>query len=508
MEIRKGLLFIVIFVALSCHLAFVVYLHKHPISTHFLYDRPLTYIEDEAFELLKRKERSEILAQIFDQITETTVEVKEDLHDLQAEFSPTASIAFPDGEPFLIADEAFRLEHDPLDFSSIGEGELTPFVGETFITSSPLLVSSEIPILNDFIQNHDAYDELGIVAGSNHFDVHIEYVQKQNRPGYVFKATFSPKREVRFKRIQQNYYFLLDRSNSIPRARFALNKAVVSKALDYLKPRDTFNILIFDDKVLKLSESSLKWNEENVIRARGFLEKHGHGGYFASTELYSSLGKIIPENVSDREVNTAILLSDGDTYLPQEKQRKVIGGWTDTNEGKVALYSIASGGGNNLPLLDLITSFNKGALIYSYDHGQLSDRLVQLIHMIRNPIGKEMVATAVPVDKQSVILLQPKNRRLPDLYQNRPFVVYGSTNRLCDFVLFLQGKYYDQRFDIKKRITFENAKLGSSAIEKAWTQLVVQEFYERFFEDGNKKHLDAAKHLLAPLNIPVPLLNK
>ncbi len=509
MAIRKKLLTFVILLGLTCHLGLFLYVHNHEIATHLKLTNSISYLEDEAFDLFKRRERTQLLGQIFDQITEVAIEVKEDLHELTPEFSPTAAIAFPQGEPFLISDEAFKLEHDPLDYlTSSDEGELTTWSGETFISSSPLLVSSDIPLLKDFAEEFDSYEGLGMVAGSDHFDVQVEYVQKQNRPGYVFKLSFLPKGEVVFKRIKQNYFFLLDRSNSIPRARYALNQTAVSKALDFMKPQDTFNILIFDDKVKKLSEQSLPWNTENITRARDFLENQAHGGYFAATELYTSLGKIIPENVPDHEVNTAILLSDGDTYLSQDKQRLTIGGWTHSNTGKVALYSIASGGGNNLPLLDLISTFNKGALIYSYDHGQLNERLCQLIRMIRNPIGKEMVATAVPVDNQSVVLLQPKNSRLPDLYQNRPFVIYGSINRLSDFVVFLQGKYYDHRFDIKKRISFEGATVASAAIEKGWTQLVVQEFYERFFDDGNKKHLEAAKHLLAPLNIPIALQPK
>ncbi|MCH9704231.1 MAG: hypothetical protein K0U13_05525, partial [Chlamydiae bacterium] len=108
------------------------------------------------------------------------------------------------------------------------------------------------------------------------------------------------------------------------------------------------------------------------------------------------------------------------------------------------------------------------------------------------------------VDKQMVVLLQPKRGRLPCLYKNRPFTIYGSTNRLSDFVIFLQGSFYDSHFDIKKHISFSQAKLGTASIERAWTQLLVQEHYERFFEDGNYKHIEEARKLLAPLHISVP----
>lgn len=363
--------------------------------------------------------------------------------------------------------------------------------------------ASETKLESDSVHEN----EMHVMAGSDHFDVTIEYAPKRFRPGYVFKITFSPRADVKFKRIRQNYYFLIDRSNSISRGRYFYNKQAVAHALDFLKPGDRFNILTFDGRVSKFSEEALPYSEENILNARDFLEKQGHGGIFAATDLYASLGKIIPQNVAETEVHTAILLSDGDTYLSLEKQRLMIGKWTEKNHGQVSLYTVVSGAGNNLPLLELLTSFNKGSLVYAEKHQDVGTRLAYLMRVIQNPIGKDILATAITHHKGMTILLQPKAKRVPDLYQNRPFVIYGSTNRLHDFVLFVQGSYYDCRFEIKKNISFKEAKLGSPSIEKGWTQLLVQEFYERYFEEGLPTYLEQAKLLLAPLNLRIPLAN-
>ncbi|MBS0624149.1 MAG: hypothetical protein JSS62_05955 [Verrucomicrobia bacterium] len=467
--------------------------------------------EQQTFELIKSKERAAVVSQLFDQVTNKEVEVKQEFQQLQPEFAPSTALLIPQKEPlsldistpFKISDHPFNLDSETPKFLSPDEETFLTWQSQSLITPSSQGTLEDLFMISELLPQPCPYDGLEMLAESDHFDISVEYTQRQFRPGYIFKITFTPKQEILFKRIAHNYFFLLDRSNSIPRARFALNKEIVSKALELLKPQDSFNILLFDDKVCRLSEKKLLWNEQNIKLAREFLTKQSHGGYFAATELYGSLGKIIPDNVSDHEVNTVILLSDGDTYLSLDKQRQTIGEWTTRNQGKVSLYAAASGGGNNLPLLELISTFNKGSLIYSYDHRLLAERVLQLLSSIRNPIGKQMVATAITADKQATILLQPKNQRLPDLYQNRPFVIYGSINRLTDFVLFLQGKYYDHHFDIKKNICFEQAKVGAPTLEKLWTQLVVQDLYERFFEDGNFKHLDAAKHLLIPMQLPL-----
>lgn len=429
---------------------------------------------------------------------------KTHLYELDVENPPPLKISFPECSPQL-ASLSFEPEH--LKLTSLEKKAFQAFDTAALTIPPFLAVGVEVPSLPDPVEN-EFYKEFGELAGSEHFDIKVEYAPKRTRPGYVFKITFIPRENVSFKRIRQNYFFLVDRSNSIPRSRYFMNKKAVAEALELLQNKDTFNILIFDDKIVKFRDHNVPFTEENVRLAKEFLEFQPHGGHFAATELYASLAKIIPQDVSDKEVNTAILFSDGDSYLSPEKQGMKIGGFSNRNNGKVALYSIASGTGNNLPLLELLSALNKGQLVYAPNHTLIGERLKQLIQTIQHPIGKHMVATAICADKQTTVLLQPKRSQLPDLYKNHSFSIYGSTNRLTDFVLFLQGNYYDRRFDIKKKIDFTKATaIGSPAIERGWTQLLTQEFYQHFFEDGKISHLETAKQLLQPLNLPVPFID-
>ena len=80
--------------------------------------------------------------------------------------------------------------------------------------------------------------------------------------------------------------------------------------------------MIFDDKVVKYSHKNIVWNPKNVSLAKQFLNNQKHGGFFATTDLYSSLDKIVPDAVQEDEVNTAILLSDGDTYITSKSSEK------------------------------------------------------------------------------------------------------------------------------------------------------------------------------------------
>jgi len=504
MHSKRGFLFLAICMGIAAHAGGIFWLQHSSVSfAQKLYENAVSFRNDTS-EVWERHQRTELLAEIFNQIPEKEREVKAELHELKTEYSPNFELTLPIITPFPLREAEFAFENRL--FISVAGEEHENFQVTTSLVA-PLTSPLGAPPLADFCFEDELFSDFDTLTGAQHFDIQVDYAPKRSRPGYVFRVTLLPHADVQFKRIRQNFYFLIDRSNSIPRTRYFFNKRAVAHSLDFLKKGDRFNILVFDDHVVRFREKVCEWTPESVTEAREFLEKQGHGGYFAVTELYASLGKIIPQDVAENEINSAILLSDGDTYLSQEKQRLTIGRWTAQNKGKVALYALASGTGNNLHLLELLSSFNKGAFFYAQDHQGVGDRLAFLMRTIQHPIGKQMVATAVCEDKSMTVFLQPKQARMPDLYQNRPFVIYGSTNKLSDFVLFLQGRYYDHRFDIKKRVSFKNAQLDAYTIERGWTQLVVQEFYEHYLADGNIAHLEAAKQLLMPLNLPMPLID-
>lgn len=351
---------------------------------------------------------------------------------------------------------------------------------------------------------------LGLLPGDlpsgDAFNIDVKYAPKSVKPGYVFKVTLTPKSDIQFKRIGQNYTFLIDCSNPISRPRYLQNTKAVSTALAFLQPGDTFNIVMFGGRIVRLSSHNLEWNSENIKKAREFIAENCEG-FFTASELYSSLSAMIPTAIDETRINTAILLSDGDTHLSLEKQRQTIGNWTLKNNGKTALFCIVSDIGKRLPLLELLSSFNKGALVYVPKHHEVKDDLVELVRNIANPVGTDLTITAITDDKMQIVL-QPKDNRLPHLYQNRPLVLYGSTNRLTNFTLHIEGKIYGHPFVMEKEIPLKSATIGSYSIERNWMQLAVQEIYENYFEDGNVKHLEVAKQLLAPLNLPVPLCER
>jgi hypothetical protein len=343
------------------------------------------------------------------------------------------------------------------------------------------------------------------IASSDDFMLLVDYVPKQNGPGYLFRLQLTPKENAVFKRIAHNVFFLVDRSFSIPSERYEKSKRAILQSLSLLQEGDTFNLLVFDSNIVRMSGNNVPFNSQNVSKAYEFFSQQGHGGFFATTDLYSSLGNIVPAIVAEQEVNTAILLSDGDPFLDLSKQRIAIGQWTRQNAGKVSLYSIAASQGNNLSLLGLLSAVNKGELHYAANDDGIAGTIFNLLQGLQHPIGKEITTTVVVPNAGTQVSLFPTSHRLPNLYQDIPYVIYGSTNTLEDFHIFFQGKYYDRWLDIKQVVSFKNVQATSgNTLEHLWTLQKAYDYYDQYLYNGDVAVLKLARQLLHDQGIPIP----
>ena len=328
--------------------------------------------------------------------------------------------------------------------------------------------------------SHGSEGNAKIASGSDFFAT-VEYAPRREGGGFYFRVILTPKPDVSFKTITHNVSFLIDRSQSIDKKRYAATKVAVMEALHLLRQGDSFNVFVFDDKVVSFAPANVLVTSDSVAMAQQFLVDQAHGTPFSSTDLYASLGNVVPDVVSWQELNTAILLSDGVTYKSRDLQRRHIADWTAHNDGKVDLYSIAIGKDNNLPLLDLLVSLNRGSLSFCPSCDGVSDAMVGLMKTLRHPIGKDMEGSVIPLRDGVIAELYPKEGRLQSLYRDVPYILYGWISHPDDFYVFLQGRYYDRSLDIKQRISLREGKeISADLLERQMAILQAYDLYDRY----------------------------
>ncbi len=328
------------------------------------------------------------------------------------------------------------------------------------------------------------------------FDVQVQLMPHPEGKGYVFSINLSPTDEIAMENMSQNYYFLIDRSSSIERHRFAAYKRGVIKALACLQAGDKFNIVLFDKKIRRMSDTPVLFSKAALQRAEEFLESQDHAGTFASTDPYAALNKILPSNLSENEAHTAILISDGGSTRSLARHQKYIAQWINRNEGKITVHAAAVGKDNNLIMLDLLSSLSGGQLLHSDTHAAFPRKLGKLLLDQRHPMIKELMITAVAKDSDAEVLFYPSSMQLPTLFAGRPYEIVGTVSSYSDFTVLIQGRSKDQLISISKEISLKKSTKAPRLLEKKWAKVNVRGEYESFLKEGKVASLLKAKELL------------
>ena len=90
---------------------------------------------------------------------------------------------------------------------------------------------------------------------------------------------------------------------------------------------------------------------------------------------------------------------------------------------------------------------------------------------------------------------------MPHLYLDQPYVILGETDTLDDFILFVQGRLKDRWLNIKKRVSFLNARKGNKSLKEELALQKAYHLYDQYLSDDDPKHLSEAKTLLEPYDL-------
>lgn len=342
--------------------------------------------------------------------------------------------------------------------------------------------------------------DLQTTSCSENFDTDLVFLPKEDGSGYIFALTLIPKPYVDFPKIKQNYFFLLDRSNGIGKKRFHVTQSAILKALANLPEGDTFNILAFDNQVELMSPYNLNQGKNGLVQAKRFLDNLYIGSIFTSSNLTLPLYSVLSYPNSSEEINIAILLTNGDGIAEVFNNRMLVDEWSVKNNGKVCLHSLCLDSDKEQLMMEMFSAFNQGKVTSSSTVLGLKRKLLKLMKQLKNPIAKDVRFTAVSKNNDNPIELYTYLKP-PHLYLDDPYVIMGSVKNLDDFVLFIQGKRNKQFLNIKKDISFVNARAGHRSLRKQYAMQMAFEKYQHFVYEKDPKYITEMKNLLAPYHI-------
>lgn len=246
-----------------------------------------------------------------------------------------------------------------------------------------------------------------------------DYLLLMVTPPYGTEASAPPAREV---------VFVIDNSGSMAGESMPQAKESLLKALDRLKPTDTFNVVRFDDTHEVLFDTAVRADRENLDVARRFVRAlEADGG----TEMLPALKAALHDPLDDTSrLRQVIFLTDGAIGNEQQLFEAIVDG-----AGRSRLFTVGIGSAPNSFFMTRAAEMGRGTFTHIGSEAQVADRMKELFLKLENP-----AMTDLALIWPDGVKVEAWPTPLPDLYRGEPIVLSAKVEEGTEGRLRLTGK--------------------------------------------------------------------
>ncbi len=273
----------------------------------------------------------------------------------------------------------------------------------------------------------------------------------------------------------REYVFIIDVSGSMSGFPLDTTKTLMKDLLGKLRPTDRFNVLLFAGGSSLYSEKSVDADKDKINDAIAFIDREtGSGG----TELLPALQRAMKLPAVDKNVSrTFVVVTDG--YIAEETAMfdQVRG-----HLGEANVFAFGIGSSVNRFLIDGIAKAGQGEPFVVLDPSKAGDAAAKFRAYVEQPV---LTQVKVAFDGFSTYDVQPQV--LPDVFANRPVVVFGKYKGTPAGKITLTGVSGRGRFvnTIDASTVTPDAK--NAALSFLWARAKISELSDFYQGDANKK---------------------
>ena len=315
----------------------------------------------------------------------------------------------------------------------------------------------------------------------------------------LFAVELHPRDPERIETMSQNYTFLIDRSGSIEKHRFKSFCDGVIKSLSYLKETDTFNILLFDNGITKMSNHSLYATPSSIKSAKRFLSAQEKGLRFSTPNVYGLLVKMGEVAAQSPMYNSVFLLTNGKSLEHISARDKNFKTFFQSYRGGFSLFTAAAGHGNNNNTLEFLAKMSKGRHLYSQTHAGFPRKFAALVKTSQQVVASHIQANVSKAPEGTEITLLSKENDMPNLHTTKPLVIHGQVKQPRDFEMILQGKVGTEWINVRLPISLTDAEKQEKSLEKELSLFKALEEFDNSLEEGKIANLEETQDLIQSL---------
>lgn len=244
-----------------------------------------------------------------------------------------------------------------------------------------------------------------------------------------FLSIIQPARpDIPFESPEREYIFIMDVSGSMSGTPIEISKQLISNLLTDLNFQDRFNIIFFAGGSAVLSPNSLSVTDANIAAALNMIDNQQAGG---GTQILPAMQTALNMQGTEGFSRTFVILTDG--YVTVEKETFDL---IRENLNEANFFSFGIGTAVNRYIIDGIAYVGEGESFVVTDLGNADETADTFKEYIERPVLTNIETTFEGIDVYDVEPLT-----IPDVFAERPIVVYGKYHQPADGNITLSGDY-------------------------------------------------------------------
>lgn len=305
------------------------------------------------------------------------------------------------------------------------------------------------------------------VAGSGIGDAVLTH---SDQSGGYFTLILQPPEKVPDNAVvPRELIFVLDTSGSMWGFPLDMAKKTIARALDNLRPEETFNLITFSGDTRILFPQAVAATPENIQAAKHVLAgAYGSGGTEMMKAIQTALGDDAaagkPPVGPTPPLRVVCFMTDG--YVGNDAE--IVAEVQKHPEARVFAFGI--GTAVNRFLLSKMAEEGHGEVEFVTNPTEAKAAADRFYERVHSP-----VLTNISIDWQDLPVAEIYPAQLPDLFSAKPIIVTGRYTRAASGSLVIHGTRAGGAFTRTVQVDFPAESSSNAALEKIWARRKVDD---------------------------------
>lgn len=285
------------------------------------------------------------------------------------------------------------------------------------------------------------------------------------------------------KRLPKTVIFVLDRSGSMTGKKIEQARNALKFVLGNLREDDTFNIVVYDDRVETFRPELQRYSPETRKDAERFVDNVREGG---STNIDDALRASLNMVKDDSRPSYLLFLTDGLPTAGELKETAIAEHCRTANPNHTRLFAFGLGYDVNARLLDRLSGGNGGTSEYVKPDEDIESHVSRFYSKLTSPVLAD-----VRIEMSGTDLNRTYPRSIPDLFDGGQLVVAGRYRESGSTTVRVSGKVGGERrtFEFPAELASSGRGGSHAFVEKLWATRRVGDLIDQIDLHGQNKEL-------------------